>query len=117
MLKRQIDALPLGADDDVPPAAWLPGVGLVTEGIVTLNKAIQRLQSVDSSRTPNRKDAATQLARAFLEADDVRLMVGGAINPMQVADVIRGQPFRWVLVDTLVRELQAKGKVVDVEHF
>jgi hypothetical protein len=103
---------------DVPPAAYMPSVGLVTEGVVTLNRAIQRLQAAETAaELPNRHDGATELARSLLEADHIKLMVGDAINPAQVADVIRGQAFRQVLVDTLVRELQRKGKIVEIEHY
>ena len=93
-------------------------MGLVTEGIVTMNRTLERLQTAESDRDlPSGRDAATELTRELLQADNIRLMVGDAINPMQVADVIRGQPFRHVLVDALVRELQRKGKVVEVEHY
>ena len=116
-LKARPDPI-LDGGSDVPPAAYLPDVGLATEGVVTLNRAIQRLQAVETAADlPARRDAATEVARELLEADHIALMVGDAINPMQVADVIRGQAFRQVLVDTLVRELQRKGKVVAVEHY
>lgn len=119
VLNRPLEPLPLGAGDpEVPPAATLPGISLVTEGIVTINKAIQRLEKAETVLDlPARRDAASELARLLLQADNIRVMVGDAINPMQVADVIRGQAFRQVLVGSLVRELQRKGKIVEVEHF
>jgi hypothetical protein len=101
-----------------PPTAWLSGVGLVTEGVVTLHRVIQLLREVEFARElPAERDGATELARALLNADSIKLMVGDAVNPAQMADVIRRQAFRQVLVENLVEELKRKGKVVEVEHY
>lgn len=101
-----------------PPTAWLTGVGLVTEGIVTLHRALQLIRGVEFARElPAQSDGPTEVARALLNADSIRLMVGDAVNPAQVADVIQGQAFRQVLVETLVEELRRRGKVVEVEHY
>ena len=106
-----------GGDDSVPPTAMLPGVGLVTEGVVTMNRAIEHIRVSASTRDlPRHTDGATELARALLDADHIHLLVGGAINPMQIADVIRGRAFRHILIDTLVRELTQRGKFVVVEN-
>lgn len=119
VLNRAIEPILDAADcGDIPPVARLPGVGLVTEGIVTMHRAIEHLQAAEVPEDlPARKDGAVELARALLQADNIGIMVGDAINPLQVADVIRGKAFRQVLVDGLVRELQRIGKVVDVEHY
>jgi hypothetical protein len=101
-----------------PPTAWLPGVGLATEGIVTLHRVLQLVRGVEFARelAPS-NDGPTDVARALLNADSIRLMVGDAVNPMQVADVIQGQAFRQVLVEELTTELRRRGKVVEVEHY
>lgn len=101
-----------------PPTAWMPGVGLVTEGIVTMHRALQLIRGVEFARElPPTNDGPTEVARALLNADSVKLMVGDAVNPMQVADVIQGQAFRQVLVEELTAELRRRGKVVEVEHY
>jgi hypothetical protein len=101
-----------------PPSAWLTGVGLVTEGVVTLHRVIQLLREAEFARElPAEREGAVAVARALLNADTIDLMVGDAVNPAQVADVIRRQAFRQVLVETMVEELRRKGKVVAVEHY
>lgn len=99
-----------------PPTARLKGVDLVTEGILTLGLAAEILRS---SKTiydlPHDTDASTQLARSLLLADEIHLIVGTAINPNQVADIIRGEPMRMVYVRELVQVLSERGKYVEVE--
>lgn len=117
VLRRKLEPR-LDKANDGPPAAWLAGVGLVTEGVVTLHRVIQLLREVEFARElPPERDGAIAVARALLVADSIKLMVGDAVNPAQVADVIRRQAFRQVLVETLVDELRRKGKVVEVEHY
>ncbi|MRR38537.1 stage II sporulation protein E, partial [bacterium] len=99
-----------------PPVAILKGVDLVTEGILTLGQAAELLRT---SKTvydlPHDKDASTRLARSLLMADEINLIVGSAINPNQVADIIRGEPMRMVYVRELVQVLNERGKYVTIE--
>jgi hypothetical protein len=99
-----------------PPTALLKGVDLVTEGILTLGQAAEILRT---SKTiydlPKDNDASTRLARSLLMADDIHLIVGTAINPNQVADIIRGEPMRMVYIRELVQVLSAREKYVEVE--
>jgi len=65
---------------------------------------------------PKDNDVATRLARCLLAADDIHLIVGTAINPNQVADLIRGEPMRMVYIRELVADLKARNKIVTVER-
>jgi hypothetical protein len=95
----------------------LAGVDLVTEGILTLSAAVDRLKNVQSIRDlPPDQDAATQLARLLLNADHIHFIVGDAINPQQLADVVRGMPMREIYLDALIARLNALNKIVTVEH-
>jgi hypothetical protein len=106
-----------GRGKGTPPTARLEGVDLVTEGILTLAQTVERLEHSETIHDlPPGDDAATRLARILLSADRVRLIVGTALNPNQVADVIRGEPMRMVYVKELVRELQRRAKDVIVER-
>ena len=99
-----------------PPVASLDGVDLVTEGILTLGQTVELLEKAESVRDlPHDDDAATQLARMLLSADDIHLIVGMALNPNQVADVIRGEPMRHTYIRQLVRELERRQKRVTQE--
>jgi hypothetical protein len=103
--------------EKIPPTAHLEGVDLVTEGIITLSAASDRLQAAETVHDlPPEHDGATELARVLLKADVLHFMVGDAINPYQLADVVRGKPMRQVYVEELIDQLKARGKVVTVEH-
>jgi len=99
-----------------PPTALLKGVDLVTEGILTLGQAAEILRSCRTVYDlPKDDDASTRLARSLLMADDIRFIVGTAINPNQVADIIRGEPMRMVYIRELVQVLTEREKYVEVE--
>ncbi len=108
---------PGGKKERIPPMARLEGVDLVTEGIITLSKASERLQAAETVHDlPSDRDGATELARVLLKADDLHFLVGEAINPYQLADVVRGKPMRQVYLEELIRELEARGKAITVER-
>jgi len=99
-----------------PPTAELKGVDLVTEGILTLGQAAQLVRAARHiDDLPQDSDASMRLARCLLKADEIHLMVGTAINPNQVADIIRGEPMRMVYVRELVEVLSRHGKQVTIE--
>lgn len=99
-----------------PPTALLKGVDLVTEGILTLGLALEVLHHAGTVHDlPRDTDAATRLARYLLNADDIHLIVGTAVNPNQIADLVRGEPMRLVYIRELVKELRRRNKQVTLE--
>jgi len=99
-----------------PPVARLSGADLVTEGILTLGQAVERLEKAETLHDlPSDDDAGTRLARLLLGADEIHLLIGTAINPNQIADQIRGEPMRMVYVKELTRELERRQKKVTWE--
>jgi hypothetical protein len=104
-------------EEKIPPTAYLKGMDLVTEGIVTISKTVDRLAGAASIHDlPAKEDGATQLARILLSADKIHFMIGDAINPQQVGDLVRGRPMRQLLLEDLMADLRARGKVVTEEH-
>jgi len=100
-----------------PPTAVIKGIHLVTEGILTIGQALEIMRGAKTIHDlPKDNDAATRLARCLLAADDIHLIVGTAINPNQVADLIRGEPMRMVYIRELVADLKARNKIVTVER-
>lgn len=101
----------------LPPVGLLEGVDLVPEGILTLSSAVDRLREASTVHDlPSEQDAATRLARMLLQADQVHFIVGDAINPQQLADVVRGVPMRQIYLEELIARLRQCGKGVTVEH-
>ena len=52
----------------------------------------------------------------LLAADKVHLIVGLAVNPAQAADAAHTVPLRQVVIEQLVRDLQARDKLVSLEY-
>jgi hypothetical protein len=97
---------------EVPPLAYLAGVQLVTEGAITLQRALEWLQGAKTARDlPRHVDAATRLAGMLLGADSIQWLVGQALNRAQAA---AGDPFpvRLRLIEELATLLRARGKLV-----
>ncbi|MDR2391822.1 MAG: SpoIIE family protein phosphatase [Planctomycetota bacterium] len=61
----------------LPPCATMPGVDLVTEGILTLTQAARRLEERDVSDTA---DPAGRLIDLLLDSDVIEFLVGTRIN-------------------------------------
>jgi len=112
---------------EVPPTSRLEGMNLVTEGLVTMDKAGERMagakrvrdRSTDRSRRslPRKMDGATRLAQMLLTSDAIRFIVGLAVNPEQAADAAATIPMRRIVIDDLVRRLKVREKIVSVEYF
>lgn len=64
---------------DIPPTATLEGVDLVTEGILTLNAAAEKLLSGKPINVG--LDGATRLVQMLMNADQILVLAGSAINP------------------------------------
>ncbi len=64
---------------DVPPASYMKGVDMVTEGTLTLSKSTSLLErGGDFDNMQN--NAAVKLAKYFIESDIIRFVVGTKIN-------------------------------------
>jgi len=119
LLRAELELEPRPEDGwaEVPPVLRLEGVDLVTEGLVTLHKARERMAGAKRGRDlPRGEDGATRLARALLTADKIHFIVGLAVNPAQVADATRTVPLRQAVVEELMHDLKARGKLVSVEY-
>ena len=107
---------------EVPPVSRMVGpdgrepVALVTEGVVTMRVARERLAEAKRLRDlAGRDDGASRLARLLLTADKVRFLVGLAVNPAQTER--DGTPLRKASLEKLVEDLKARGKIVALEYF
>jgi hypothetical protein len=57
-----------------------------------------------------------RVERRQATANKIHSIIGDAVNPQQVGDLVRGRPMRQLLLDELMNDLRARGKVVSAEH-
>jgi len=104
--------------EDVPPFGKLEGVGLVTEGVLTLSKASELLEKCggDIGKLPNdEKNAAVVLAKKLLYADECKFIVGQSINPIyQHPDLPFNISIRKNVIERLANILKHYGKEVEI---
>jgi len=119
LLEAELELEPRPEDGwaEVPPVSRLEGVHLVTEGLVTLRKARERMARAKRVRDLSRgQDGATRLARELLAADKIHFIVGLAVNPQQAADAAGTIPLRRIVIEDLMRDLKVRGGLVSVEY-
>jgi PHP family Zn ribbon phosphoesterase len=76
-------------DKEIPPTARIKGMDLVTEGVLTLSKVVEKIRKylntthdVYTIHNMQEKDGASQLARMLIEdCTHLNLWVGTAVNP------------------------------------
>ena len=109
---------------DVPPTAKMEGIDLVTEGVITLGKALEimRQYNADDERTIHQldsKDGATRLARILLDqCTEVTFLVGRALNPAhQNPELPIDLSLKLRLVEDLANELKLLDKKVSIEFY
>lgn len=112
-------------DPEIPPTAEIKGVDLVTEGVITLNKAIEKIRDYmnpdleeKSACQLNGRDGASQLARMLIEdCTHLNLWVGRAINPAhQNAEFPLDLSKKIKLVDELRVLMEGLGRIVRITY-
>ncbi len=66
-------------DEDLPPTAQMDGIDLVTEGIFTLARTAELLESGEY-RSMRRQNGASQIIDLLLDSDEINFVVGTRIN-------------------------------------
>lgn len=129
---------------DLPPTGRIPGIDLVTEGVITIMHAIDHLDAVRLYRPrvnvldlhylygnrsattllhppappPTAENPAEHLARLLRLADKVTILLGGALNPAhQNPELPVHMGLKFHLIDHLTQKLSARGKAVEVVKY
>ncbi len=112
---RDIEVDLKNLDPEVPPYGRLRGVDLVTEGIITLSKTLEALKAEEGkNKRFEQKNAVALLSKMFMESDNIRFLVGKAINPAhQNPDL----PLKMQVVKEIAETLEQKGKKVELLYF
>ncbi len=112
-------------DPSVPPTASIKGIDLVTEGVLTLSKAYEKIHTYLNSSLEDKislnlegRDGASRLARLLIEnCTHLKLIVGRAINPAhQNPDFPIDLSIKVRVVETLAQAMKKLGKEVDIEY-
>ena len=109
-------------DPEIPPVAKMKGIDLVTEGVLTLQKTIDRLEAFRlklPDYDPTRQDGATLLAKLLInDSTHIQFYIGRAINPAhQNPDFPAALSIKMHVVESLMEELKKIGKKIEVHRF
>ncbi len=108
---------------DVPPMAKIEGMDLVTEGIITMNKALKLLRQyirdevdVDFFLALDEDNGAARLAKILIEeCTELKLFVGKAVN--QAYDATMDLDLRMNLIGQLKSVVEQMGHRVEIIYF
>lgn len=101
----------------IPPTGKLEGIDLVSEGVHTVNHALEILENIkDIEELVGKRDGASKLAWEFLYADSVSIFLGQAINPAHLnPNLPQEMGFKSRSVQAIANILREKGKEVILE--
>lgn len=114
------------ADPDVPPAAEIEGIDLVTEGVLTLGKCLKLLKKYANGEFDEEffdeldaDNGASRLAKLLIEeCTELNLFVGTSINKAHKnSDLSFDLSMRMNLVEQLIRMMEQMGKHVSVKYY
>lgn len=127
VLKKRLDVSLDYVDPDIPPIAYMDGIDLVTEGVLTLNRVVQLLKRYAKKETVaedffqelDKPNGASMVAKMIIEdCTEIHLFVGKAINSAyQNPSLPFDLGIRQNLVDQLKTTLEAMGKPVKVTYY
>lgn len=125
-LGRQITTSLDYIDKDIPPIGHIQGIDLCTEGVLTLNKALEILgRLIDSPPDDGlidrleKKDGAALLAKLMYEdCTALKMFIGSAINPAHSDPSIQSElSMKLHLLDKLAIAMEKMGKRVEKIYY
>lgn len=108
-------------DPSVPPIAIIKGIDLVTEGVLTLKMALDKLKDLNQKcEEPDfsKNDGVSRLLKLFMDsATHITFWVGRAINPAhQNPDFPVELGIKLAIVKEIISELKYMGKEVKLTY-
>ena len=109
-------------NQDIPPIGYMRGIDLVTEGVLTVKGAVERLERIKTAKDIDflyAEDGASKLARMlFEECTHIKMLIGRAINPAhQNPDFPNELSIKLNVLNKLQAVLVSLGKFVEVEYY
>ncbi len=122
VLEREVSTNIEMIDRNIPPIGYIEGIDLVTEGVLTMRAAIEKLEKVKISNDLEflyGQDGASKLARMLFEdCTHIRFLVGQAINPAhQNPDFPDALSIKLNVLRRLQDILVNLGKIVTIEYY
>lgn len=126
VLDREIKTSTNFVDPTIPPIAWIKGIDLVTEGVLTLDRTCKILtrfidtdvQYSEIRQLQQQKDGASRLAMFLLNATDITFLLGKAINPAhQNPGFPKNLSIKLNIVKELVDILDKMGKHIEIVYY
>jgi Stage II sporulation protein E (SpoIIE) len=119
---KELETSFYSSDPTIPPIAKIKGIDLVTEGVLTIKAAVERLKQLKTNQTSkflHSDDGASQLAKILSQdCTHLTLLVGKAINPAhQNPDFPKELSIKLHVLQELKRVLEDLGKVVQVQYY
>ena len=122
ILKSEVTTSLQLIDPCIPPIGLIKGIDLVTEGVLTLQSTVEKLEHVKQGEGIveglEGEDGASILARILLEeCTHIQMIIGRAINPAhQNLDFPQTLSIKLNMLSKLEKILMQLGKVVQVEY-
>lgn len=122
VLGREIKTSLEMIDRSIPPIGYIGGIDLVTEGVLTIRAAVERLERVKNSNDLQflyTEDGASKLARMlFEECTHIKMLIGQAVNPAhQNPDFPEALSIKLNILKKLEAVLVSLGKIVTIEFY
>jgi hypothetical protein len=122
-LKRSIHVDLDSMRDDVPPIAYMDGFDLVTEGVLTLGKVLEKIKKYgqpcyEEAINLNEYDGSSLLTNLLMEnSTHINFYVGKAVNPAhQNPNFPASFNIKQKIIDGIINELMKSGKEVKVAY-
>lgn len=100
-----------------PPEYAIPGIDLITEGAVALNRVANILDDdLSNIKQPN---VVERLAQTLLSSDKIQLIQGRAVNTAHEASLFKqmGIRTRHDVVEQICDKLEQRGKIIERIYF
>lgn len=122
VLGREIRTCIEMIDRNIPPIGYMEGIDLVTEGVLTIGAATQKLERIKNSNDLQilyNEDGASKLARILFEdCTHIKFLVGQAINPAhQNPDFPDTLSIKLNVLKKLQEILISLGKIVTIAYY
>lgn len=127
VLGRKLDVSVENVDSTVPPIAYIDGIDLVTEGILTMNRALSLLEQYTNTeeiteeffKELDEENGASMLAKLLIEScTELHIFVGKAVNSAyQNTELPFNLGIRQSLVDRIREVVETMGKIVTVTYY